>query len=523
MGRVALEFEPSLALVYERAFRKVGRFYADGFAQDAVVAAGDWVPPAGSADFDSEEALAAAEAQRLEVARAIEEEFTRRSRDLAISFDPADFPIFSPDLLTNLGQHAGANFDAASRESLGKVIQESFERGLSVADTAKAIREQFGNLGQHSATMLARTDLIGLANGGGFIAARRVFENEPEVQKIWLNAHDSRVRPTHSDAGGQAVAMGEPFNVGGFDLMYPGDPQGPPQEVINCRCTFVTDGGRSEKQKRRDSEAMIEAAGQEHLAPSKGEMAFKIFGNATDTRALYANDLGVYSEARRPLHQQIVAGKLRAGVNVPSNQQNRIMFLAGGSGVGKSTVRNALKAGEKPYRPVTIDPDAIKEVLPEYRQMVKAKDPYSAWGVHEESSAIAKATLTEAEARHKNIIVDGTGDSEPGKFLDKIRKAQATGADVDVVLVDAPIDVAIERVNHRAGETGRVISEATVRHIHQSVSARFPEWRDVTDWRLYDASGPKGSTPTLTAERVNGEDLIYNQSKFQAFLDKANG
>jgi hypothetical protein len=36
---------------------------------------------------------------------------------------------------------------------------------------------------------------------------------------------------------GQTVAAGEYFVTGaGNQLEYPGDPNGPPEEIINCRC-----------------------------------------------------------------------------------------------------------------------------------------------------------------------------------------------------------------------------------------------------------------------------------------------
>jgi hypothetical protein len=33
--------------------------------------------------------------------------------------------------------------------------------------------------------------------------------------------------------------MDEPFIVGESELMYPSDPEGPAEEVINCRCAVL--------------------------------------------------------------------------------------------------------------------------------------------------------------------------------------------------------------------------------------------------------------------------------------------
>lgn len=50
------------------------------------------------------------------------------------------------------------------------------------------------------------------------------------------STEDHRTRATHREADGQRVALGAPFRVGGFELAFPGDPSGPPQETIQCRC-----------------------------------------------------------------------------------------------------------------------------------------------------------------------------------------------------------------------------------------------------------------------------------------------
>lgn len=53
----------------------------------------------------------------------------------------------------------------------------------------------------------------------------------------WVAILDERTRDWHAEADGQRVAIGEPFNVGGEDLMEPGDPAGSPENIINCRCS----------------------------------------------------------------------------------------------------------------------------------------------------------------------------------------------------------------------------------------------------------------------------------------------
>ena len=54
--------------------------------------------------------------------------------------------------------------------------------------------------------------------------------------KEWVPIEDDRTRIDHSDAVNQIVPIKSPFLVGGAELMFPGDPSGPPEQVINCRC-----------------------------------------------------------------------------------------------------------------------------------------------------------------------------------------------------------------------------------------------------------------------------------------------
>lgn len=59
------------------------------------------------------------------------------------------------------------------------------------------------------------------------------------LQKRWDTEHDRRVRASHREVDGHVTDLFMPFYVDGFPLLYPGDPMGPPETVINCRCDLV--------------------------------------------------------------------------------------------------------------------------------------------------------------------------------------------------------------------------------------------------------------------------------------------
>ena len=91
------------------------------------------------------------------------------------------------------------------------------------------------------ARTVARTETMGAVNAGVFRSAQLEAEARGDVApfKVWLSTEDARTRPTHVVADKQRTLLSEPFRVGGANLLFPGDPVGPAQEVINCRCTIL--------------------------------------------------------------------------------------------------------------------------------------------------------------------------------------------------------------------------------------------------------------------------------------------
>ena len=122
----------------------------------------------------------------------------------------------------------------ASGVTLGEGIPELTERVddvLSVTETARW---------PNRAVVIARTETLGALNGSRNDAFQAYDEEgDEELERMWLSTRDERTRPSHVLADLQRTSMTDPFIVGGASLMFPGDPAGPAQEVIQCRCTTL--------------------------------------------------------------------------------------------------------------------------------------------------------------------------------------------------------------------------------------------------------------------------------------------
>lgn len=117
----------------------------------------------------------------------------------------------------------------AAGVTLGEGIPEIAQRVDDVLSITKS--ERWPN----RAVVIARTESLGALNGSRADAFTMLAEeSDEEMERMWLSTIDSRTRPTHVLADGQRVGINDPFIVGGFPLMFPGDPTGPAQEVIQC-------------------------------------------------------------------------------------------------------------------------------------------------------------------------------------------------------------------------------------------------------------------------------------------------
>jgi hypothetical protein len=87
-----------------------------------------------------------------------------------------------------------------------------------------------------SAVRNARTAVTSAENKGRMDMLHDAEEKGVKAEKGWLAAHDARVRESHAQVDGEFVGIDKEFSNG---LQFPGDPDGRPEEVYNCRCTLV--------------------------------------------------------------------------------------------------------------------------------------------------------------------------------------------------------------------------------------------------------------------------------------------
>lgn len=106
-------------------------------------------------------------------------------------------------------------------ESIGKLANRV--QNLSDANRAGAIRN-------------ARTAVTGAQNGGRQETHKRAEEMGIEMENEWLATLDNRTRHSHRRLDGERVKVGQKFSNG---CRFPGDPDGKPAEVWNCRCTII--------------------------------------------------------------------------------------------------------------------------------------------------------------------------------------------------------------------------------------------------------------------------------------------
>jgi hypothetical protein len=118
-------------------------------------------------------------------------------------------------------------------------IIEAKNAGLGLDAIAKQVSNIY-RANYPASARLVRT----LYNAGANRAQLEALRASGYTHKQWLATPGPRTRPAHAQANGQVKPLEQPFVVGGYNLMYPGDRSlgAPAGMTVNCRCTLVGSG-----------------------------------------------------------------------------------------------------------------------------------------------------------------------------------------------------------------------------------------------------------------------------------------
>lgn len=132
--------------------------------------------------------------------------------------------------------------DARLDPTIAAAIRDG--EALDPAYIDKAVARYAARYLKYRSEVIARTEAIrAVSSGNHLLWKQQVADGKVRADQItrkWIYTHDLKTRPAHRlipSMNPNGVGLNEPFQTIDGPLMYPGDPAGPPEAVINCRCS----------------------------------------------------------------------------------------------------------------------------------------------------------------------------------------------------------------------------------------------------------------------------------------------
>lgn len=122
-----------------------------------------------------------------------------------------------------------------NKELVNSAVTQGILQGETIDEIAGRLAE-ITDMNKNSAVRNAATMTTSAQNGGRMDTYKRAQDMGISVRHKWVSTLDGHTRLTHRMVDGDIVEVGKSFKNG---LLYPGDPNGAPAEVYNCRCRTV--------------------------------------------------------------------------------------------------------------------------------------------------------------------------------------------------------------------------------------------------------------------------------------------
>jgi hypothetical protein len=158
------------------------------------------------------------------------------SNTKALSFFNAEWIQEMVDYFLTFAGEKIQGITDTTRKYIQSVLADVQSRNLSTREQARELEKLINSpdFNRYRALMIARTESTTAANKGIQLGAE---STDYVVEKFWIATIDKRTRFDHRIAASQEpIPVNVPFIVGGEEMMFPGDPSAPADQVINCRC-----------------------------------------------------------------------------------------------------------------------------------------------------------------------------------------------------------------------------------------------------------------------------------------------
>lgn len=165
---------------------------------------------------------------------------------------PGDVDLHDPYIQSNLAMTR--NLLVRIPDEVHALVVREILEGVNAQESMEQIAARVQQILTYSgsedwdgrAQTITRTEVNRHFNGS-MLAHALLLERQGrrDLTKQWDTRMDTRERPWHHDANNQIRSLGQPFDVGGEPLLFPVDPKGRPDNVINCRCSIRIIGGFS--------------------------------------------------------------------------------------------------------------------------------------------------------------------------------------------------------------------------------------------------------------------------------------
>ena len=127
-----------------------------------------------------------------------------------------------------------------------RVVVAGLRNGdLNPEKIQRLVNSYRGRLLTQRAGVIASTETFRALNQGHHSAWKQMARNAEDaadLRRYWVATNDGHTREAHlaiPDMNERGVGLDEPFKSPLGLIMYPGDPDAPPENSINCRCRIV--------------------------------------------------------------------------------------------------------------------------------------------------------------------------------------------------------------------------------------------------------------------------------------------